>query len=351
MLAQSKTHLQTITSYGRRAGSARVRVFDWLDHIGLVAQSHTYLDGATNSPSVLARAPQRLLAAERGLRKLAGSISDDTLLLSRQASPFSNGTIEARLLGNSARGVYDFDDALMHSPGGRLDNLWSKTRVWKRSVVAADVVIAGNDFLANEAALHSREVVVVPSCINPDDYQLKESYEIDVTPRAVWLGSPSTEAYLRVVAAPLLTLHRSSGLRLTVISAGSADLGALEPMVDRVAWAPDTYARGLAAADFGIMPLDDTDWTRGKCAYKLLQYGACGLPMIGSPVGANMAVLKAADGLAASSNDDWTQAMEMILQESTTRRGARGTAGRHAVSSGYSFAAWEGTFLEAIGLR
>ncbi|WP_158251584.1 glycosyltransferase [Cryobacterium sp. M91] len=350
MIEHQKHHLQTVTSYGRRAGSARVRVFDWLDWLGVDAQSHTYLDGASNSPAVLARAPHLLLNSELKLRQLASSVGDETLLLSRQASPFSNGRIEARLLGNSARGIYDFDDALMHSPSGRLDKLWSKSRVWRRAVLAADIVIAGNDFLANEASVHSEDVVVIPSCVNPNEYTTKKSYELQSTPRAVWLGSPSTESYLRLVAEPLLALHRMNGLRITVISAGEGNLGSLGPMVDRVAWHPSTFSHHLAAADFGIMPLDDTEWTRGKCAYKLLQYGATGLPMIGSPVGSNAAVLKAAEGLAASSADDWLSAIESILQESTIRRAARGAAGRDAVERSYSFAGWEATFRKAVGL-
>lgn len=350
MHAQENTSLRTITSYGKRAGSARVRVFDWLDWLDLTAQSETYLDGASNSPGVLARAPHRLLTAEWRLRRLARSIDDETLLLSRQASPFSNGSIEARLLGNAARGVYDFDDALMFSPGGRLDRLWSKRQVWRRSVLAADVVIAGNDFLADEASRLNNDVVVVPSCVNPGDYVRKHSYEVGSVPRALWLGSPSTESYLELVAAPLLALHHSSGLRLTVISAGEAELGTLGPMVDRRAWSPSTFAAELSTADFGIMPLDDTEWTRGKCAYKLLQYGASGLPMIGSPVGANSSVLDAADGLAATTDDDWVGAMETILQEPVARRASRGAAGREAVISGYSFAAWESTFRSALGL-
>lgn len=351
MHAQFQTRLRTITSYGRRAGSARVRVFDWLDWLGLEATSDTYLDGSSNSPGVLARNPQGLIAAELRLRRTARSVGDDTVLLSRQASPFSNGVIEARLLYNSARGIYDFDDSLMFSAGGRLDSLWSKSRVWTRAVVAADVVIAGNAFLANEASPHSRNVVVIPSCVNPDDYPGKKKYEIGAAPRAVWLGSPSTEPYLRLVANPLLVLHRSSGLRLTVISAGAADLGVLEPMVDRVPWSPSTYARDLAAADFGIMPLDDTPWTRGKCAYKLLQYGATGLPMIGSPVGANTDVLQRSDGLLASSSDDWVAAMESLVQESPERRARRGATSLTAVTEGYSFAAWESKWRSALNLR
>ena len=39
------------------------------------------------------------------------------------------------------------------------------------------------------------------------------------------------------------------------------------------------------------MPLFDTPWERGKCAYKLIQYMACGLPTVASDIGANRDVM------------------------------------------------------------
>ena len=343
--------LRTVTSYGRSAGSARVRVFDWLDWLALDVPNATYLNCASNSLSSLARSPLGVLAAEIRLRRLAREVTDETVLLSRQASPFSNGGVEERLLRAAARGVYDFDDALMHSPPGRLEQLWSKKKIWARSVAAADVVIAGNEFLRAEADSLNPSVVVVPSCVNPNDYERKNRYDIGDVPRAVWLGSPSTEAYLQLVARPLLELHRSIGLRLTLISAGAADVGALAPMVDRVQWSQQSVAANLAAADFGIMPLDDTPWTRGKCAYKLLQYGASRLPLVGSPVGVNCDVLSASAGFAPDSSDEWVSAIETLVDEAPEHRAHRGQRALETVLNSYSFAAWETTWRSALGLQ
>lgn len=342
--------LSTVASYGRAAGSSRVRVFDWLDHLGVKADSFTYLGQSSNSLGMLLRAPMRIPSVEVELRRIARSVGEQTLLLSRQASPFSNGKIEHELLSRSARGIYDFDDALMHTVPSRREKVWSKRKVWRRSSVSADVVIAGNDFLAAEAALHNQNVVIIPSCVEPDKYLVKKDYRMTSTPLGVWLGSPSTEQYLRRIERPLLELNESRGLRLLVISSGSASLGELDRIIDRKEWSDTTYQQELIQADFGIMPLDDTQWSRGKCAYKLLQYGAAALPMVGSAVGANTSVLQRADGISVSTQTEWRDAMESLIDEPEARRSIRGRSGRAAVEAHYSFSAWADVWREALGL-
>jgi glycosyltransferase involved in cell wall biosynthesis len=310
-----------------------------------------YLGGRSNAPGELLRHPARVVAAEVGLRRLIGQDASSPLLISRQASPFSNGAIESRLLRSSARGVYDFDDALPYTPSGAIDRLWSKRRVWERSVQSADVVIAGNDFLAELAAAVSDAVVVIPSCIEPSDYLVKEDYSIGTAhPVAAWLGSPSTEAHLVSVGPALLQANAATGVRIKLISAGHAELGALEPIVDRVEWDPATVAAEISSADVGIMPLPDTLWNRGKCGYKLLQYAASGLPLVGSPVGVNADILEGANGLAATSASEWADALTAIVTESDSARRARGRAALDAALSRYSYDAWAAAWRTAIGI-
>ncbi|MFJ8896233.1 glycosyltransferase family 4 protein [Leifsonia sp. NPDC102414] len=340
------TDLRFVTSYSRSAGSARVRVFDWIDHLALEANGSTYLDLPANSMGALGKRLPGVVGAELRLRREA-SRHDGTLLLSRQASPFSNGSIEERLLRNAQRGVYDFDDALMFSPLTRTERIWSKRRTWARAVASADVVIAGNAFLAEQAERLSREVAIVPSCVEPSEYVVKSHRDEDV-PTAVWLGSPSTEQYLRTIAEPLLLAHRERGLRLIVISAGAAPLGDLDPMVTRLDWRSETYAENLLRGDFGIMPLDDDPWTRGKCAYKLLQYSAAGLPSVASPVGANATVLDRTEGIAAKDPTQWGEALVAMIDEGSDGRARRGAAARAAIERDYSFNAWAESWKQIV---
>ena len=342
------SRLVTVSTYGRTGGSARVRVFDWLDWLGIEAESETYAGTSDNAPSTILRHASAALHAEWRLRRLVPRVGGRTLLLSRQASPFSRGGLERSLLTAAGSGVYDFDDALYLADAG---SGWSqKSRVWQAAVCAASSVIAGNETLADHASDLNPNVVVIPSCVDPGDYERKHTYECLGPPRAVWIGSPSTEVYLRDIAEALLRIHRSRGLRLTLISAGSAPLGELDDMVDRVPWQLDTFASELANADLGVMPLPDTAWTRGKCAYKLLQYAAAGLPLIGSPVGANREVLRQAGGLAPVTEDDWSSALEELIDESDAQRANRGDEAWIAVSRGFSFQAWQEPWRRVLDL-
>lgn len=337
-------------SYGPAASSMRVRVLDWLQALDLQAEVHGYLGAADVRPRTLVADPLGVLRAEQGLRRLRRGPAPERLLVSRSMGPFTGGRLEATLLRSAGWGVYDFDDALYADERGGVHRVFGESAAWRRAVSAADLVIAGNGTLAEAAARLNPAVQIIPSCVDPDAYPVKQDYAVGEVPRLVWLGSPSTEFHLAALHPVLLEVHRLTGARVLVISSGQRSLGALDAIADRVSWdGPRTDAL-LATADVGMMPLHDSPFARGKCAYKLLQYGAAGLPVVGSPVGVNAEVLDRLDGLAATDLASWTEALLALLREAEPVRRARGHAARQAVEDHYSFAAWSATFRAALQL-
>lgn len=350
-LAEKGPELLVFSTYGRGGASARVRLYDWLDHCGLTnAQRSDYLGTANNQFSALSQRLPEVLTAESKLRRLLRDLENQHIVISKQASPFSSGGIEQRLLERAAHSTYDFDDALLHDTAGWARRIWSKKTLWTRAVEAADVVIAGSTILANQASELSNNVVVIPSCIEPDRYVVKTDYELAEAPLGVWIGSPATEKFLLLLTEPLLSLNRERGLRIKVISAGDASLGALDSMIDRVAWSEEAFANDLSAGDFGLMPLDDTSFTRGKCSYKLLQYAASGLPVVGSPVGANDDALTKLGGFKATTGREWIESIEAILDMSARERARKGAVALGGVREHYSFGAWKDSWLRAVGM-
>lgn len=340
--------LVTVTPYGPGGASSRVRVFDWLDHTGMEAERHTYRGASDNRPRSLARDPRGTIAAELAVRRL--DVRGETVLISREASPFSDGSVEERLLRSADHGVYDFDDALFHHTTGAR-RLLRRADACRRAASAADVVIAGNDYLAEWASRYHRDVRVIPSCVEPSTYVVKHDYEISDPPRLVWLGSPSTETYLVDIAPALRQIHRRTGARLSVISGPGPNpsLAPIVDMLDRVPWTHKTFATHLAGADLALGPLADTEWARGKCPYKPLQYAAAGLPMIASPVGANRLALQRFNGVCVEATTDWADAVCALIEAPAAHRAARGHTARAGVQEHYSFDAWTLVWRTALG--
>ncbi|MEU2348294.1 glycosyltransferase family 4 protein [Modestobacter sp. NPDC049651] len=337
-------------SYGAGAASMRVRVLQWLRFLDLGAEVHDYLGTSNVRPATLLRRPLDVLGAEVELARFSSRARPERLLISRSMGPFTRGRAEAALLTRAGRGVYDFDDALFDDRRGGVHGFFGEATAWERSVRAADVVLAGNDHLASAAARLNPNVEVLPTCVEPSDYPLKQQYAVGSVPRLVWLGSPVNERYVVAVAPALLEVHRRTGARLTMISAGDRRLGALDAMTDRVQWAGARTDALLAESDVGIMPLPDTPYERGKCAYKLLQYAAAGLPAVATPIGVNAVVVDQVRGLAARDHDEWVQALVTLLEESGDARRVRGRAARAAVEQHYSYRAWQHLFCAALAL-
>ena len=346
----SQPQLVVAASYGPTGASTRVRVLEWLSVLGLDAEILDYLGTSDVRPRTLARRPLEVLRAERRLHRLRSRPAFERLLVSRSMGPFTGGRLEATLLRRADWGVYDFDDALHADERGGIHRFFGESAGWAPAVAGADLVIAGNSYLADVAAEHNDRVEIIPSCVDPAGYPQKQHYEVGPVPRIIWVGSPSTEGYLQAVAPALLEVHRLTGARLTVVSAGDRPLGDLAPMTDRVQWDGARTDALLAQADCGIMPLPDTPFTRGKCAYKLLQYGAAGLSAVAAPVGVNASVIQQLDGYAAVEVDDWVDALVALLEEPEAARRTRGLAARRAVEEHYSYAAWRPAFLRALRL-
>jgi glycosyltransferase involved in cell wall biosynthesis len=346
------TRFDVFSTYGRAGASTRVRVYEWLNHLGISAHVHNYVGRSSAGIRTLASSPRSVLRAERDLRVLCRDALG-RVLISREVSPLSDGTLEARLLKTAELGVFDLDDALFWEPAEarRGTRWWSKSEKVARAFEAADCVIAGNEILAEEAARWSPHVVVIPSCVQPASYRQKSGYDLNDPPRILWIGSTSTAQLVAQIADPLLEVHRRTGARLVMVGDGRRQESRLETMIDHVQWSERWVLSNAADCDIGIMPLPDTLFSRGKCGYKLLQYAAARIPMVGSAVGLNRELLYKLGMPACETDSDWVDALEQILGQASE---SREVAGRHAlevVRAEYSFAAWSDAWRAAMGLK
>ncbi len=250
--------------------------------------------------------------------------------------------------------IFDFDDAILYrdsyDPRGPFD--LRRASRFVRTVSLADLVIAGNDFLA-ECALAAgatpNRVRVIPTCIPAERYLprpplgTREHRGLDL----VWIGSSSTLNGLELQRGLWERLGREiRGLRLRVICDRFPRFDSLP--VERVPWSETTEAAELAQADVGISWVPDDRWSRGKCGLKILQYQAAGLPVVANPVGVHPRMVESGvNGFLAETPDDWVAAISALASDPQLRD-RMGRAARASVESRYSVAAWSGAFVAAV---
>ena len=280
--------LHAVTPYGRTGGSSRVRVHEWTDRTSASCSVSDYIGHRNASPRYLAGHVRQVAEAERALRRLAAA-TPSRLLLHREASPLSRGGLEQRLLRSAEFAVYDLDDALHedHGQGGLLRRWAPKSRKAQDCACAAERVIAGipcwpTGRRSTAEMLSSSPAALPLSATGPRPTTLSRRSPAGLDRLARQRGAPPD--YCRSPARTPPSRRRTADADRHV----QPRLGALEALV-RVAWSENVQHESLADADVGLMPLPDDPYSRGKCAYKLLQYAAVAIPFVASPVGVNAA--------------------------------------------------------------
>jgi glycosyltransferase involved in cell wall biosynthesis len=277
-----------------------------------------------------------LIAYLRRIHALIERHQFELLWIEKEALPWFPAWLE-RLLLHGKPYVLDFDDAIFHNYDLHR-SAWVR-RVYERRIdrlmAGSQLVVVGNRYLANRAnAAGARRVEVVPTVVDLARYASKEHYAVVRKPLVVWIGSPSTVRYLVELTEPLRALAKRQPFTLRVIGGGALSMPGVD--VEAMAWSADTEAAAMVECDVGIMPLRDTPWEQGKCAYKLIQYMVCGLPTVASPVGANRdVVVEGETGFFADTPSAWVEKMGLVLGDAALRE-RLGKAGRARVETDYS---------------
>jgi glycosyltransferase involved in cell wall biosynthesis len=205
-----------------------------------------------------------------------------------------------------------------------------RQKSFKRTVKLADMVIAGNSYLAEHAGIFCRNVNVLPTGLNTQAYNLKAEPKNNEKLRLVWIGSKSTLKYLAELKPALEEIGSSfDNVLLRIICNEFLCLKNME--VQECLWSEYRQAVDLTTSDIGLAPLPDNRFTKGKCGFKILQYAAAGLPVVASPVGANAEYIQdGTNGFYAADDSDWIEKISLLLKDSQLRQ-HMGRAGRQKV--------------------
>lgn len=274
------------------------------------------------------------------VRRLGGLRDSDTMVVQRQIDLLPALTLERRLIG-SRRLIYDVDDAIWITGGASGGHYLSALKGAARKVAwlasRADSVVAANELLAEYLSTHNPRVSVIPSLIDPADYAPRR-HASGETLTLGWIGSPTTVRYLdgRVSALSSFARQCKQRVRLLVVGGSAPRVQGIE--VREIQWNPAAERAALAEMDIGLMPLPDTAWTRGKCAYKALQYLASAVPAVVDDVGVSARVVAGA-GIIAHGDAAWVEALAHLGASPDTRQ-RLGDAGRLRVEQEFSPDRW-----------
>lgn len=333
-----------LTRYGPLAASTRQRFLQFapalkeagfsLDISPLLPDRHTasIRHGQGVGFAHLPTAYVRRLAALMEARKA------DAVWVQYELLPYVPGWLERLAVSGRPPLVVDFDDAFSHRydrSASPLVNLFLRDKL-APLLRSANRVIAGNRYLADYLRRWNDSVSIVPTVVDADRYSVAAAR--GERPLTIgWIGSPTTWTQYALPLGPVIDhICRRHGARFLVVGAGEdAAVGPFGQMELRP-WREDREVADIQDMDIGIMPLTDDPWARGKCGYKLIQYMACGLPTIASPVGVNVDLADGDKaGLLATTGQEWEVALAELIADPRRRRDM-GTHGRAMVEREYS---------------
>lgn len=221
--------------------------------------------------------------------------------------------------------ILDVDDAIYLRRNGRAA---------KKLAKIATHIVCGNEFLADYFRQYNPSVSVIPTAVDTNRF----------VPGALqqnligWSGSSSGFHYLyKIESALKAVLDANPDWKLHIVADKAPVFNQLtSEQVLFEKWSPAIEVQAIQKMAIGIMPLDDSEWTRGKCSYKMLLYMACGLPVMVSDVGMNAQLLhEALIGIGAITDAQWTQGLQDLINDARLRQ-LYGTNGRQLVEQRYS---------------
>jgi glycosyltransferase involved in cell wall biosynthesis len=292
----------------------------------------------------------------RRLRDLWDARRYDLLLLQKETFPFGMACLLS-LFG--LRPVFDFDDAIYLRPDlaygmGRwlrtlADALARRDRALPALLARCHSVLAGSPNLAAYARAHCERVRLLPTVVETRTYPVRPVRRTG--PLTIgWIGAPPNVVYLEPLRPVLKKLAERFPLRLLLLGPPHFECPGVE--VRCRPWmhyaTVEDEANHLHEFDIGLMPLRNDAFAAGKCALKAIQYMACGIPVVASPVGVNTEVVRdGVCGYLANSPDEWYERLCALLTDPDLRQ-RLGEAGRARAEARYSVRAALPVLVEAL---
>ena len=210
----------------------------------------------------------------------------------------------------------------------------------------ASAIIAGSHYLKAYAEKWNHNVHLVPTVVDLKDYPEPKQHQETEAVTIGWMGSPSTSKELLLLEKSFKKLDQKFNIKFLFV--GSPDLDINLNNVEYRNWQEEKVISDILDMDIGIMPLENDEWNKGKCGFKLIQYMAAGIPVVTSKVGENTYIVQNGEqGFYADTDEQWVVSLSKLV-ESVALRQTMGGKAAQKIKDHYSLESVSKSYVELI---
>ena len=283
----------------------------------------------------------------RRLKDLRRASKYDIVYVFREAIFFGTPFFE-RQFAKKSNVIFALDDSIWVpnvSSANKIFSIFKNAAKTSSIIKVSDLVFAGNKYLANYASQFNKNVVIVPTTIDTDQYKPVGKSPADRICIG-WSGSITTIEHFETKLDAFLKIKKKYADKIYFKVIGDGRYINNELGIKGLAWKKEDELKELNEIDIGIMPLPDSEWAKGKCGLKGLQYMALGIPTIMSPVGVNSEIITDGEnGFLADSDEEWIAKLSLLIDSFELRK-KLGDTGCKTVEEKYSVHANRDLYLK-----
>lgn len=244
-----------------------------------------------------------------------------------QFNDYGNLFMEKFLLKIHPNVILDFDDnisaakreprkitnlygRLLHENGNKFNE---SLRLYKRFVVGSDYL--KQKVLSENKTIDDDAVLVVPTCVDYDEYPAKVYDECATEVIFGWVGGNHNLHYLDMLIEPLNRLAVDYKMKLVVVAGRDYEHPKAKFQIENRKWSLESEKDLIRSFDIGLMPIEDNAVGRGKCGFKLLQYMGLGVVSIATDVTINGDIIEDEKNgfLVKLDNSNWYEVLKKVL--------------------------------------
>ena len=250
----------------------------------------------------------------------------EIIIISRGLLPrlllFPIPTLLCKIRNRAKKIIWDFDDDILLSKE-------ISTKEYLFLSENANKIFITHSYLANKINYKYRHKIVIIPTTDGDFDNIKLPYVLQKREQSfnnvvklIWTGSAVNLAHILPIinsldyCAEQFIKHYNKRMILQICSSAPLICTTKYLQINFVQWDRLLVVRLMEESHIGIMPLLPSEYSLGKGGFKLIQYMAAGLPIIGSDVGYNKEIIQRRFGQLIKVIDnqyEWLNALMTIV--------------------------------------